>query len=187
MVRLVKGPRNPQEESRPLSSSKLHADIWGDVPLDVIPIQIPILGDTERTTIEFYHPPDDFEERYTRILDDYDEAKEIADRCERYPDPRLGYAYIYDGIVPHKTVKRQGGSRVTVQLEMLKATTEADRKEIEKLRSPNRLAFYVDRDEWYEYGSSKFMKFPDTYADAEKGIFTERLWNQKEYEIVDSL
>lgn len=188
VVRLVMGQRNPQEESRPLSSTKLHADIWADLPLDVVAIQIPILGDTERTTIEFLHPPHDFEERYMRLLNDYDEAKEVERYCERNPVAmRLGYAYFYDGIVPHKTVKKQGGARVTVQLEFLKATTDVDRREIEKLRSPSRLALYVDGDEWYEYGSTKFLKFRDTYADAEKGIFPERSMFQREYEVVDSL
>ena len=187
LVRLVRGQRNAQEESRPLSSTKLHADVWIGSPLDMVVASIPILGDIKRTTVEYFHPPDDFEERYMRHFSDYDQGKELEAECKRCPlELRMGYAYLSDGILPHKTVKKQGGDRVTIQFEIRRASSEADRRDVEARCSAERLVLYRDLAEWYDYGTTRFMKFEDTYSDAIRGVFHSKRV-EGSYELVDSL
>ena len=186
-VRLVKGQRNAEEEARPLASTKLHADIWIGNPSDMVVISIPVLGDIERTTIEYFHPPDDFEKQYMRDFSDYDHGNEIEGRCKKYPlELRMGYAYFHDSILPHKTAKNQGKERVTIQFEFRRASSEAARRDVEALCRPERLVLYRDLAEWYQTGTTKFMKFTDTYSDALLGIFQSRRV-EGAYELVNSL
>jgi hypothetical protein len=187
-VRLVKGQRSVQEESRPYASTKLHADLWAGEPADFVDVHIPLMGDIERTTIEFYQPPADFEEKFLRILNDYDEGRELESRSERYPtNMRLQHAYFVDAIVLHRTMKKQGTDRLTIQLELRRSTTDAEKRRLETLCDPGRLSHYVPRDEWYNYGTSKYLRFKDTYADAVKGNFTKRPYDERIYDVVDSL
>lgn len=188
VVRLVKGERNLDDEARPYSSTKLHSDIWTGEPSDFIGIRIPVLGDIERTTIAFYHPPDDFEERYHRSLTDYDEIRALEARSARYPlNLRPGYAYFVDGTMLHKTVKLGGTARVSIHIEFRRPTAEMDRQEIERLCDPGRLKNYIDRDQWYQYGSTRFLRMKDTYEDAVRGIMPTRLPEEPPYEIVETL
>ena len=188
LIRVAKGERSAQEESRPYSSSKLHSDLWVGEPLDLIGVRIPVLGDIERTTIEFYQPPENFEDRYLRLMSDYDEGKELQGSSPKYPiRMRHGYAYFMDGSVLHKTAKYGGGARATIQVELRSWTSDSRRKEVEKVSPAGPLSYYIDREEWYEYGTSKFLKPRDTYADAERGIFTERSADEPMYDVVESL
>lgn len=188
VVRLVKGERDLKEESRPYSSTKLHSDIWTGEPSDFIGIRIPVLGDLKQTSIAFYHPPDDFEERYQRLLTDYDEGKELEVRSVKYPATlRHGHAYFVDGTLLHRTVKNGGVARVTIQIELRRPTPDVERREIERLCALGRLSHYIDRDEWYQYGTVKFMRFKDTYADTLRETFSKRPAEEPTYEVVASL
>lgn len=185
-IRLMKGESVPEEDERPFSSSKLHTDFWAGEPFDYFAIQIPILGDIDRTTIDWYHPPDDFEENYFYRMNDYSEGKALEGRCQKYPSMRMGYAYFADGMALHQTVKKGGGARSTIQMMLRRTTSDQERHEAEAASHPGRLALDVALSEWYEYGTSKFMRFKDTYADAAKGVFIQRPFDEPTYELVDS-
>ena len=187
-VRVVAGNADAELNSRPYSSSKLHVDLWSGDPADTIDVIIPVMGDIERTTVEFHHPPDDFEEKYLRVVDDYDEVKHLAGQCIKYPiNPSFGFAYFLDQIVLHKTVRNNGGVRVSISFAIRRPSSHSNRMAIEALCETGRLAHYIDRDEWLGFGTKKFLKFKDTYADAAKGIFTNEPHREKVYEVVDRL
>ena len=189
VVRLAKGESNPQLElSRPYSSSKIHSDIWTGEPPNHVGIRIPVLGDIERTTIEFFHPPVEFEERWMRWLDDYDEAKDLASRSPQYPITlQHGAAYFIDGTVLHRTAKKGGGARVSLHVELRRLIPEQDRQLADQMSDSGRLAHYLSREEWYQYGTSKFMRPKDTYEDALKGIFAKRPADEPMYDTVNRL
>ncbi|GEM_PF-5047188 len=188
VVRLVTGERNLEEESRPYSSTKFHSDIWTGEPSDFVGIRIPILGDIERTGIAYYHPPDDFEERHHHLLTDYHEGKELEARSVKYPGTmRLGHAYFVDGTLLHKTVKTGGAARVSIHIELRRPVPDVERREIERLCDIGRLSHYIDRDEWYQYGAVRFMRFKDTYAEALGGTLPKRSAEEPTYEVVASL
>ena len=188
IVRLVKGEREPSLESRPYASTKLHTDLWGGDPPDSVNGHIPILGDIERTTIDFFHPPDDFEEHWFQALDNYDNLPGFEERCQIYPiQPRLGYAYFADTITPHRTVKNNGRARAMLEFRFCRTITDVERNELQGFVEIERLSRYVDLHEWYTYGKDRFMRFKDTYADAARGVFTERPSDEHIYDLVDSL
>ena len=184
-VRLVSGTIGSNELSRGYSSLKLHSEVWNGEPLDMIGIHIPISGDLENTTVEFFQPPTDFEDKYFYLLDDYDQAKDLENDCQMYPAPlKFGHAYFVDVIVPHKTVKNNGGARSIVQVELRRLTPSSDSNDAEVFCTPEHLSDYVGREDWYEYGTSKWLEFKDTYAAAKNGIFSKSRYGAPLFDLV---
>lgn len=187
-VRVMKGVEDATVNARPYASTKLHVDLWSGDPADNVNMILPILGDLENTSVEFYHPPEDFEDRYLRVLTDYAEASELADRCARYPiRVKFGHAYFIDAVVLHKTIRGGGGVRVSIQCALRRPLSEKDRQRVEALAKPGRTNHYVKPSEWFSYGVTKFMRFKDTQADALRGVFTDRPYDQPSFDIVECL
>ena len=188
-IRIVKGTSDSKLEQRPYSSSKLHVDLWNGDPADNINVLIPLWGDVERTTVEFFRPPDDFEERFLRMISDYGEASTLIDQCQLYPMRfRLGYAHFIDAVVPHRTVKRGGTLRVSIQLQLRRKTTPEAQAHAEAICDRDRLQrYYLASEDWYALGIEKYLKFSDTYADAKRGVFMKNPYRDAMYEIVDAL
>lgn len=84
------------------------------------------------------------------------------------------------------TVRGEGGMRVTVKFRLRRRTTEAERLAVENAIDPGRLAHFISLDEWYNLGTTKRMRFLDTYADAKRGIFTQRPYSEPIYAVVDA-
>ncbi|MBI3616038.1 MAG: hypothetical protein HY211_05945 [Candidatus Omnitrophica bacterium] len=175
--------------NRPYDSTKLHVDLWNGDPADNINLLIPLWGDVEATTIEFFRPPDDFEERLLRVINDYSEGEKLLGPCEPYPIRFThGFAHFCDAVVLHRTVKKPGGRvRISIQFELRRKTSEQTKAEVSRLAMPERLKSYIDLKTWYELGTRKFMQFKDTFADAERGIIAHRPYLDETYRIVDTL
>lgn len=187
-IRIVKGTENPSLETRSYASSKMHLDLWSGDPGDTINIILPIFGDIENTTIDFFKPPAGLENQFVRVLKDYNEATEFLKNVEPYPlRPRLGFAYLFEAVVPHRTVKRGGKVRVSVEFRVRQAITEAQRQAIENACDKGRLSLYLDSQTWFSLGTQRYMKFKDTLADAQKGVFTKNPYNESTYAITDRL
>jgi hypothetical protein len=185
-VRLVKGTTDPVLDQRPFSSTKTHVDLWSGDPADTVTLFIPILGNIERATVEFFHPPDDFEERLLKMLNSYDEGMDMLGPLSPYElQMKHGFAYFMDAAVPHRTLNLGGGARVTLQVQFRRATTEAERVTIEAACDAGRLAHFLPLQDWYSLGTTKRMQFFDTYTDAKRGIFTARPYNEPIYTLAD--
>ena len=187
-LRLVKGDQNPAEEARPFASTKFHSDLWNGEPVDSVTVHIPAMGDIERTTVHYFHPPDDYEDHWFRVLDNYDEGEALESRSQRYPNNfQLGTVYFADTIAPHRTVKNQGKERVMIEFRLRRIITDEERQELASFSNIERQGRYVGVKEWCSYGTTQFMKFKDTYADAAKGIFSERVYEESTYDLVPRL
>lgn len=186
-VRLIQGQADAGATLSTYENTKLHADVWNKEPFDFVSVMIPTLGDIDRTSTEIFHPPADFEEKYLRRMEDFDEGSDILESCEMYPKFRRGNAYFLDGILPHRTVRSGGQTRITLTVPIRRRTTDAERREAEMECGEGRLGHYVDWQEWHEYGTSKFLSFSDTYADAKKGIYNEFPYDSPLYDVVPGL
>ena len=186
VVRAVSGAVAPEIDARPYAASKMHVDLWaGDAP-DSVAIIIPVLGDLERTTIEWFRPPPGFEEKYLRVMESYDVAEELEGQCEQYRvTARMGMAYFIDAIVMHRTVRHGGGARVNVQFDLRRPISQEDRQKMHASFQAGRLGLHLDPELWMSYGSTKFVQFMDTNADAKRGKFREHQDNQRTYDVVD--
>jgi len=186
VVRLVEGTSDPSVEARQYSSSKIHLDAWVGEPGDEVIVSMPMLGDIERTGVEYFEPPEEFESRLVREMSNFDEGLQLLGECKPYPlKQRHGCVYFMDAAVPHRTVRRGGGVRVTVEFRLRRRTTEAERLAVEGAIDPGRLAHFTRLDDWYRLGTTKRMRFLDTYADAKRGIFAQRPYSEPIYTVVD--
>ena len=185
-VRLARGTSDPSADKRPFASTKTHVDLWSGDPADTVTLFVPIMGDIEQSTVDFFHPPDDLESTLLKPLSGYDEGMRLLGDLPRY-DLRMkhGYAYVMDAVVPHRTVNMGGGPRVTLQVQFRRATTAAERASIEAVCDAGRLSHFISRDEWFSLGTTKRMQFIDTFADAKRGVFTSRPYNERIYSLAD--
>ncbi len=186
VVRAVSGAVAPDIEARPYAASKMHVDLWGGDAPDSVAIIIPVLGDLERTTIEWFRPPQGFEEKYLRVMESYDVGEEIASQCDQYPlTARMGVAYFIDAVVMHRTIRRGGGARVNIQFDLRRPISQEDRQKMHASFPAGRLGLHLDPKLWMSYGSTKLVQFMDTNADAKRGIFRQHQDNQRTYDVVD--
>ena len=187
LVRTVNGTADPVSESRPTATTKMHVDPWNGDPGDLVIVTIPMLGDIERTTVEYCHPPDDFEARLLRSFDSYDAGIELLGQVDPYPvHLKHGYAYLVDAIVPHRTIQQRGGTRLNLELRLRRKTTDEERMLVEEADRFDRLAHYINPSDWYSLSATKRMQFLDTYADAKRGVYIQKPFNQRTYNVVDA-
>lgn len=187
VVRVMAGIPDSQIDARRYSSSKLHVDLWTGDPGDEVIAFIPVLGDIEHTTVEFFEPSDDFEERFLKTFDRYEEAEaELKDlplvpyRAHQEP----GRMHFADAIVLHRTVRRGGRVRVSLDFRVRRKTSAEERAWIEARCDQKRLAHYMSVEEWFSIGQSARFQFIDTFANAQAGIFIEHPHNQRSYDVV---
>lgn len=186
-IRAVTGTLDPQAALRPYASNKPHVDLWTGDPADNVSLIIPVLGDIEHTSVDFLHPPDDFESRYMRVMKNHEEGQEAAERSTPYPIRlELGHAYAYDAVVLHKTTRAPGGKvRVALQLLIRRPLSAADRLEVERISGSGRTKadMYVEPADWYAYGTTKFMQFNESYG----GDHSQRIQDKPLFEVVSRL
>jgi hypothetical protein len=152
-------------------------------------IFIPICGDIQNTSVEFFCPsPELLENYHYDRFQDYSQGEQRVAHCEPYPlKMRCGYAYFMDALVPHRTAQKGGGIRISLELRMRRKVSELERQTVERTCLATRLPHYIPLRVWYELNQSKIMKFKDTWADAEQGIFTQRPSEEPIYTIVPRL
>ena len=184
-LRLVKGLPDPAEDSRPYASVKLHADVWAGEPTDSVNIHIPILGDLERTGVHFFVPPDNFEKDWLRPLKSYNEGIELEALVQKIPiQLRFGCAYFAAATALHKTIKSNGGERLILEFRFRR---KGDKPNPEAVIDTDRGSNYINLYEWYQLGTTKYMHFEDTYADAKRQVFRNNPYSKTLYSVVNNL
>lgn len=184
--RLVAGRESFSVENRPYASSKIHLDLWSGDPGDHVIIAVPVFGDLERTTVEYFEPPSALDESYLRVLENYDDVQMLFEEARPYSvRPQLGYALIVDAIVPHRTVRGGGSVRANIEIRARRTTTPEERAFIEARCAPTRLLAYMPASEWYQIGTTKYLSFFDTNAEAKRGIFPPNRHGEGRYGVVE--
>lgn len=187
-LRIMHGAALPDMEKRPYATNKMHADLWAGDPADGVNIIITLFGDFERTSVEFFQPPQDFEEKFMRHLDSYDEGYEYTKNCPQYKfSPSPGTVTFFDSIVPHKTVRKGGEARGTIQFNIRRKTSAESLAHIESVCDQGKLVNFIPLEDWYAIGDTKFLKFTETLADAKQGIFSNQPYSNSFYTFADRL
>lgn len=166
-IRLVDGKKDAIKDSRPYSSTKLHTDFWSGDPLRSIVIFIPVLGDVDSTTLEFFEPPEFGMKNCMRTLLDYDEGASLMRDAKKYPGKfRWGFAYIGDSLILHRTVKNQGGLRVSVNFRFAPQERVTSDELTQNHVEMNWHRNYVSLDEWYAVGDTTLLVPQESFEEA---------------------
>jgi hypothetical protein len=113
--RIVDGKQDIIKRARPLSIEKYHSDSWASQKGDAV-LSIIIGGDLS-TTIEFCKPTG-MSSNFFSSLTDYDDAKKnkFFDKLEYLGMAEFGKINIFDHACVHRTLKQNGGIRVSLEI-----------------------------------------------------------------------
>ncbi|MBN8547708.1 MAG: hypothetical protein J0M12_00185 [Deltaproteobacteria bacterium] len=187
-LRIMSGKGDPKLAARPYATSKMHADVWAGDPGDGVNVIVSLFGDVEKTAVDFYRPPADFEDRFLKHLADYDEGKEYLVGCEPYKfEPQVGTVLFFDAIVPHKTARKGGEARGTLQFNLRRKISAPDRLKIDSMCDKGKLQNFLPPSQWLSFGTSKYLQFEETLQDARAGNFTTQPYSKSFYKIVDRI
>lgn len=166
-VRIVQGQASAETLNRPYAASKIHSDVWAGEPADTVVLNIPILGDIARTSLEWLELPQELGESHLKEFRDFSEAEPIARQSSRIEVvPKLGHIYFSDCALLHRTVRANGGCRVSIDLRFRFKTTPAYKTHVEKLCGPSRLGNYVPFQQWRAIGEESVLAFKETMEES---------------------
>jgi hypothetical protein len=172
-VRVVLG-KDEHVVERPYESSKLHSDVWIGEPADMILVNIPILGDIENTTLEWYLPPNNIGESHLRHLTDFSEGLEIAKKFNKLNlKPKLGHIYFSDPTTLHQTKRKSGKVRVSIDFRFRMKVSDDYRKLVVESCKPEFLKNYIYTDDWFAIGSESIIYVGETMSEASKKYASE--------------
>lgn len=118
-VRLVDGTPNAQVDARPRASTKVHSDIWAAEPSRSVTLFLTVMGDTDRTTVNFWEPKD-FPAEYQCSMPDYLDGAPVTEGATPYPASfKNDLLLAMDAFCLHQTVKDGGGYRLSIDFRIL--------------------------------------------------------------------
>jgi len=165
MLRMVDGKKDLVKDSRPYASVKLHSDLWNGDPLNELIVIIPVMGDIEHTTIEFFEPDENVMQKWLSPLTDYNDGVHLLNFSTRYDCiARHGFLYLMDPRILHRTVKDGGGLRINVDFHFIphkKISCGPESRDAEADLRRN----FVSPAEWYAVGKETFFLPNDTFAE----------------------
>jgi hypothetical protein len=166
-VRVVLGSASSDVTSRPYAASKIHSDVWAGEPSDTVVMNIPVLGDIARTSLEWLELPADLGDSYLKLYRDYADAEPVARLARRIElEPQLGHIYFSDCALLHRTLRKGGACRVSIDLRFRFSGDAQAKQEAERLSGPSRLANYVSFAQWASLGRDTVLACAETMADA---------------------
>lgn len=101
---------------RAYPTEDIHSDSWAGESADSVTTMIPIFGDTERNRVDYYVPPDDFQEEWLGPQSSYRHNAETAKRYTKINVPySKGCLYLVDFATLHASARFSGaGPRISI-------------------------------------------------------------------------
>lgn len=167
-VRIVDGRADGTRDRRRYASAKLHSDIWAGEPTNAMVVMVPLLGDPS-TNVEFREPDAGFLD-YRRMLDDYFDAARLEDRALPY-DCALSasFGYLMDPYLLHRTMRRGGGLRVSIDFRFRSAVT-APTDVPDGTDGAGRRTGYAPIGGWYGIGTDAVVWPAESFAECRARI-----------------
>ena len=165
-VRIVLGKADAAILNRPFAASKIHSDVWAGEPADAVILNIPVLGDIARTSLEWLELPPQVGESHLKLFRDFSEAEFFARQATRIDvAPKLGHIYFSDCALLHRTVRANGGCRVSIDLRFRLKSDASYKTKVEELSGPSRLSNYITFEQWRSIGERTVMVVDETMAE----------------------
>jgi hypothetical protein len=163
-IRIKQGLPNPAVDQRPLSSTKVHTDIWAGDPACAMLVFLSLLGDPAKAGLNFLYTPQ-FPKKFAGPLKDYESGKEVVDMTHRLPAQLSnGKWFMIDSYLLHQTVKNGEGLRISIDIRFMpKKIIPSD-----TLGSEERLRFFATYDKWSQVGSRYWVTTNEKMSDPPK-------------------
>ncbi len=186
-VRLIGGNAS-EGPQRPYDSASWHTDIWNGDPGDYVGVNILMAGDVERTGIEFAKSLPLSDDHYIKQYADYRDAHFFVGNPTPYDTSGTipGTAFISDATVLHRTARKGGGPRISLDFHVRRKVPDPERIRLSAHCPPGRLQGFIPYADWLKVGSTKALRFRETMADAIAGkIPGGETHNLAPWEVVD--
>jgi len=115
-VRYKDGHVVPGNMERAYPTEDIHSDSWAGESADSVTTMIPIFGDTERNRVDYYTPPEDFQEEWLGPQPSYRHNEQVAKKYTKIEAPySKGYLYLVDFGTLHSSARYlDAGPRISV-------------------------------------------------------------------------
>lgn len=169
IIRVVSGEPDSVVDNRPYATAKLHIDAWNGEPPSAFSIFIPVLGDVANTGVEFFEVPAQHLGPLIRQFPDYQHGADSLDTTLLQPYHvtwQQGSLYVADPLLLHKTMKRGGGIRVSIDFRLIpKQSLPSDVPVTGAEGVSNWKRNFVPWDEWRKIGKSVLAVPKDTFTE----------------------
>ena len=162
-IRIVDG--TPSElDDRMSSTTKLHSDAWSGHNGDAI-LTIGLLGD-ESTTLEFNEVTKVKSDSYFETQQDYQSGMKMVEEYKTIKNLEFKNMTIFDHACLHKTIKNNGGLRVSIDF----GITTKKSKGIVKKNPIDKNVVHKDIQEVLQIGHTKQLKATETLKECYERI-----------------
>ena len=170
-LRIKFGKRNEENMFRHHPTEFIHSDSWAGESIRSVTTLIPIFGDTENNHVNFYSPPDDFEDSWLGHLPSYADGSDIANKYKKLPIiPKKGHLYLQDFGGLHSSHREESaGARISIDTTFVIKRPEEILEKEHEFRSEER----ATHEFLSTIGSDSLLYFPDdvnTLVDCEGGF-----------------
>jgi len=164
-IRFKDSEVNQENLKRHHPTEHIHSDSWAGESADSVTVMIPLLGDTERNRVDYYSPPEDFEENWLGPLPSYQDGAHIAAKYRKVEMPfPIGYVNLTDFASLHASARYpNAGPRVSIDTTFTipRNRNKEDKEKIHPWRENER----ISHQELGEIGETKLFFFPDSEDD----------------------
>ena len=155
-VRVVHGKPIKDYEKKSYPTTTVHSDVWAGEPADTLQIIIPLMGNVQSTVCQWYETDTKRFELYLSNLSDYrstlaelGEVRAISHTFE------IGKLYFFDSALPHQTIQKGGGVRLSLDFRLRRLFPYADPNWVPRMRRERGAydRYYLFPPEPYPYSS----------------------------------
>tara|TARA_A100001011_G_scaffold64341_1_gene64965 strand:- start:11612 stop:12538 length:927 start_codon:yes stop_codon:yes gene_type:complete len=160
-VRIVDG-KVTDMDSRPSATSRLHSDAWAGHAGDAI-LTIGVLGD-ETTSLEFNKTVGKVSSTFFETQDDYEGGLKTFENYDHISDLDFDTITIFDHACLHRTLKNNGGLRVSLDVGLKLKSSDG----LKKTKNDGRKMSRIEIKDILKIGKETFVEATETLEECYK-------------------
>lgn len=148
---------------RAYPTEDIHSDSWAGESSDSVTTMIPVFGDTERNRVDYFTPPDDFQEEWLGPQPSYRHNEQIAKKYKKIEAPySKGYLYLVDFGTLHSSARYpDAGPRISIDTTFAFSPQPGQEEKIH----PWRIGERASQNDLSDIGRRTFFFFNNSWND----------------------
>ncbi len=155
-VRVVHGKLSDDYDKKSYPTTTVHSDIWAGEPADTLQMIIPLMGNVQSNICQWYETDTECFELYLSNLSNYPSTLAGLGEVRAIPHTfEVGTLYFFDSALPHQTIRKEGGVRLSLDFRLRRLFPYADPKWVPRMRRERGAydRYYLFPPEPYPYSS----------------------------------
>ncbi len=155
-VRVVHGKLSDDYDKKSYPTTTVHSDIWAGEPADTLQMIIPLMGNVQSNICQWYETDPECFELYLSNLSNYPSTLAGLGEVRAIPHTfEVVTLYFFDSALPHQTIRKEGGVRLSLDFRLRRLFPYADPKWVPRMRRERGAydRYYLFPPEPYPYSS----------------------------------